>query len=122
MATEPHGESEVVFLRIHEKRPLIVLAVATAPLVGIVGPASAQFFNFGGPGAAAGSLWTLRCPNRGGGPQAGKTVFGRGREGGRSSGVWSSWVQRAYQKPKVARASIGRRRRRDSHLDRLRSI
>src|SRR5436305_4350964 len=29
--------------------PLIVLAVATALLVGIVGPASAQFFNFGGP-------------------------------------------------------------------------
>src|SRR3954468_21553378 len=29
--------------------PLIVLAVATALLVGIVGPASAQFLNFGGP-------------------------------------------------------------------------
>src|SRR3954468_12771024 len=29
--------------------PLIVLAVATALLVGIVRPASAQFFNFGGP-------------------------------------------------------------------------
>jgi hypothetical protein len=29
--------------------PLIVLAVAVALLVGIVGPASAQFFNFGGP-------------------------------------------------------------------------
>src|SRR3954449_7759249 len=32
-----------------ERGPLIVLAVATALLVGIVGPASAQFFNFGGP-------------------------------------------------------------------------
>src|SRR3954453_2873446 len=32
-----------------ESGPLIVLAVATALLVGIVGPASAQFFNFGGP-------------------------------------------------------------------------
>src|SRR4051812_4324852 len=32
-----------------ERGPLIVLAVATAFLVGIVGPASAQFFNFGGP-------------------------------------------------------------------------
>jgi uncharacterized protein len=32
-----------------ETGPLIVLAVATALLVGIVGPASAQFFNFGGP-------------------------------------------------------------------------
>ena len=32
-----------------ERGSLIVLAVATALLVGIVGPASAQFFNFGGP-------------------------------------------------------------------------
>src|SRR5580700_8493116 len=32
-----------------EPGPLIVLAVAVALLVGIVGPASAQFFNFGGP-------------------------------------------------------------------------
>jgi uncharacterized protein len=32
-----------------ESGPLIVLAVAVALLVGIVAPASAQFFNFGGP-------------------------------------------------------------------------
>ena len=32
-----------------ETGPLIVLAVAVALLVGIVAPASAQFFNFGGP-------------------------------------------------------------------------
>ena len=32
-----------------ETGPLIVLAVAVALLVGIAGPASAQFFNFGGP-------------------------------------------------------------------------
>jgi uncharacterized protein len=32
-----------------ESGPLMVLAVAVALLVGIVGPASAQFFNFGGP-------------------------------------------------------------------------
>src|ERR1700730_6301636 len=32
-----------------EGGPLIVLTVAVALLVGIVGPASAQFFNFGGP-------------------------------------------------------------------------
>src|SRR5256885_6327189 len=32
-----------------ESDSLIVLAVAAAFLVGIVGPASAQFFNFGGP-------------------------------------------------------------------------
>src|SRR5216684_5496884 len=38
------------FLRIFtESGPLIALAVAAALLVGIVGPASAQFFNFGGP-------------------------------------------------------------------------
>ena len=32
-----------------ETGPLVALAVAVALLVGIVGPASAQFFNFGGP-------------------------------------------------------------------------
>jgi uncharacterized protein len=32
-----------------EAGPLIALAVSIALLVGIVGPASAQFFNFGGP-------------------------------------------------------------------------
>jgi hypothetical protein len=38
------------FLRIFtETGPLIALAVAIALLVGIAGPASAQFFNFGGP-------------------------------------------------------------------------
>jgi uncharacterized protein len=38
------------FLRVFtESGPLIALAVAVALLVGIVGPASAQFFNFGGP-------------------------------------------------------------------------
>src|ERR1700682_3886080 len=38
------------FLRVFtETGPLIVLAVAVVLLVGIVGPASAQFFNFGGP-------------------------------------------------------------------------
>ena len=31
-----------------ETGPLIVLAVTIALMVGIVGPASAQFFNFGG--------------------------------------------------------------------------
>jgi uncharacterized protein len=36
-----------------ESGPLIALAVAAALLVGIVGPASAQFFNFGGPARPA---------------------------------------------------------------------
>ena len=43
-----------------ESGPLIALAVAVALLVGIVGPASAQFFNFGGPPRQA-------PPQRGGG-------------------------------------------------------
>jgi hypothetical protein len=34
-----------------ESGPLIALAVAIALLIGIAGPASAQFFNFGGFGA-----------------------------------------------------------------------
>jgi hypothetical protein len=39
-----------LFLRVFtEPGPLVALAVAIALLVGIVGPASAQFFNFGGP-------------------------------------------------------------------------
>jgi hypothetical protein len=38
------------FLRVFtDTGPLVALAVAIALLVGIVGPASAQFFNFGGP-------------------------------------------------------------------------
>jgi uncharacterized protein len=38
------------FLRVFtEPGPLVALAVAIALLIGIVGPASAQFFNFGGP-------------------------------------------------------------------------
>src|SRR5256885_4612299 len=42
------------FLRLlTEPGPLVALAVAIALLVGIVGPASAQFFNFGGPARPA---------------------------------------------------------------------
>src|SRR3981189_3367213 len=38
------------FLRVFtETGPLVALAVAIALLIGIAGPASAQFFNFGGP-------------------------------------------------------------------------
>src|SRR3954451_23304148 len=38
------------FFRIFtESGPLVALAVAVALLIGIAGPASAQFFNFGGP-------------------------------------------------------------------------
>src|SRR5437667_7458524 len=42
------------FLKVFtETGPLIVLAVTIALVVGIVGPASAQFFNFGGPARPA---------------------------------------------------------------------
>src|SRR5258705_10902173 len=60
------------FLRVFtESGPLIALAVAVALLVGIVGPASAQFFNFGGPprpqpprssGGGFGGGWVGRAP------------------------------------------------------------
>src|SRR2546429_1967805 len=56
------------FLRIFtEPGPLVVLAVAIALLVGIVGPASAQFFNFGGPSRPA--------PRSGGGSWFGGDFF-----------------------------------------------
>jgi hypothetical protein len=56
------------FLRIFtEPGPLVVLAVAIALLVGIVGPASAQFFNFGGPSRPA--------PRSGGGGWFGGDFF-----------------------------------------------
>jgi uncharacterized protein len=53
------------FLRVYtETVPLMALAVAVALLVGIVGPASAQFFNLGGPpqrpqrgGVRSGGRW-----------------------------------------------------------------
>ena len=42
------------FLRVFtDTGPLVALAVAIALLVGIMGPASAQFFNFGGPSRPA---------------------------------------------------------------------
>ena len=51
-----------------ESGPLIALAVAVALLVGIVGPASAQFFNFGGPPPR-------QAPQRGGGGWFGGDLF-----------------------------------------------
>src|SRR5229473_3078808 len=56
------------FLKVFtETGPLIVLAVTIALVVGIVGPASAQFFNFGGP---------PRPAQRGGGFGGGGGWFG----------------------------------------------
>src|SRR5258708_19735110 len=55
-----------------ESGPLIALAVAVALLVGIVGPASAQFFNFGGP----------QRPQPRSGGVGGGVCGGRGRWGG----------------------------------------
>ncbi|WP_065752118.1 DUF459 domain-containing protein [Bradyrhizobium paxllaeri] len=52
------------FLRVFtDTGPLAVLAVVIAMLVGIVGPASAQFFNFGGFGGSP----QRQAPQRGGG-------------------------------------------------------
>lgn len=53
-----------------ETGPLLALAVAVALLVGIVGPASAQFFNFGGPPRPA-----PPPPPRGGGGWFGGDLF-----------------------------------------------
>jgi hypothetical protein len=52
------------FLRVFtETGPLVALAVAIALLIGIAGPASAQFFNFGGFGGPP----QRQAPHRGGG-------------------------------------------------------
>src|SRR5258708_27260445 len=56
------------FFRIFtETGPLIALAVAVAVLVGIAGPASAQFFNFGG--------WSRPQPRSSGGGWFGGDLF-----------------------------------------------
>jgi hypothetical protein len=61
------------FLRIFtETGPLVALAVAIALLVGIAGPASAQFFNFGGFG---GPPQRQAPPQRGGGGWFGGDFF-----------------------------------------------
>jgi hypothetical protein len=49
LRTERMPKPKSFFRVFTETGPLIALAVAVALLVGIVGPASAQFFNFGGP-------------------------------------------------------------------------
>ena len=60
------------FLRVFtEAGPLIVLAVAIALLIGIAGPASAQFFNFGGFGGPP----QRQAPQRGGGGWFGGDIF-----------------------------------------------
>jgi hypothetical protein len=60
------------FLRVFtDTGPLVALAVAIALLVGIVGPASAQFFNFGGFGGPP----QRQAPQRGGGGWFGGDFF-----------------------------------------------
>jgi uncharacterized protein len=60
------------FLRVFtETGPLVVLAVAIALLIGIAGPASAQFFNFGGFGGPP----QRQAPQRGGGGWFGGDFF-----------------------------------------------
>jgi hypothetical protein len=65
-----------------ESGPLVALAVAIAMLVGIAGPASAQFFNFGG--------WSRPAPQRPGG----------GGGGGWFGGDFFSPFQQQPQQPK----------------------
>jgi uncharacterized protein len=77
------------FLRVYtETVPLIALAVAVALLVGIVGPASAQFFNFGGP------------PQR---PQRGGVRSGGGWFG---NDMFAPFRQKAPQHQAVRRAPV----------------
>ena len=60
------------FLRVFtETGPLVALAVAIALLIGIAGPASAQFFNFGGFGGPP----QRQAPQRGGGGWFGGDFF-----------------------------------------------
>jgi uncharacterized protein len=60
------------FLRVFtETGPLVALAVAVALLLGIAGPASAQFFNFGGFGGPP----QRQAPQRGGGGWFGGDFF-----------------------------------------------
>jgi len=60
------------FLRVFtETGPLVALAVAVALLIGIAGPASAQFFNFGGFGGPP----QRQAPQRGGGGWFGGDFF-----------------------------------------------
>ena len=62
------------FLRVFtEPGPLVALAVALALLVGIAGPASAQFFNFGNNFGNFGG--PQRSPPRGGGGWFGGDIF-----------------------------------------------
>ena len=60
------------FLRVFtETGPLVAIAVAIALLIGIAGPASAQFFNFGGFGGPP----QRQAPQRGGGGWFGGDFF-----------------------------------------------
>lgn len=66
---KPKSSSGKSFFRVFtETGPLIALAVAGVLLVGVVGPASAQFFNFGGPPRQA-------APRGGGGGWFGGDLF-----------------------------------------------
>src|SRR3979490_906048 len=73
-----------------ESGPVVALAVAVALLVGIVGPASAQFFNFGGP---------PRPPPRSSGGGFGDGFGGGGWFGGDVFTPFQRQVPR-YQAPK----------------------
>src|ERR1700744_2450681 len=78
------------FLKIFtETGPLAVLAVVIALLVGIMAPASAQFFNFGGP------------PQRPSSRNSGGGGFGGGLFGGSGGDFWSPFQQQAPRQQRV---------------------
>jgi hypothetical protein len=60
-------EPKSSFRILTESGPLVALTVAVALLVGIAGPASAQFFNFGG--------WSQPQPRGGGGGWFGGDIY-----------------------------------------------
>jgi uncharacterized protein len=78
------------FLLFTESGPLIALAVAVALLVGVVGPASAQFFNFGAPPRPPAPVPQQQPRSSGGG-------FGGGWFGG---DLFAPFQQQQQQVPK----------------------
>ena len=86
------------FLRVFtETGPLVVLAVAIALLIGIAGPASAQFFNFGGFGGPP----QRQAPQRGGGGWFGGDFFAPFQQQQRPASAAPGFFPRA--RPRQAR-------------------
>ena len=110
------------FLRmLTDTGPLAVLAVAIALLVGIVVPASAQFFNFGGPQRACAARWWRRrrlvrrrllCPLPAAGAQARDAGFLQGAAARQARSEFHSRAQRDGARRRHGRLARLRSRRR----------